>query len=445
MTTAPVEPSTSTGYLPGSSGYRRVMVAMFAAGLATFMLLYSTQALLPAFVDEFGVTPTQSTLTISLTTAALAVALLVAGPISEVVGRTRLIHLSLWASVVVALGAALAPNWGSLVALRVVAGFALAGLPAVATAYLREELHPRAAAGAVGLYIGGTAMGGMAGRLATAPINDIAGWRWALACVAVAALACAVVVALWLPASRNFVGTPRSPGRLAATTRAVLADRALVALYALGATSVGSLVAVLNALGFRLTADPWFLSLGVISLVYLVYPLGSVSSIVAGRFADRIDRREIIPVGLVLGLLGIALTAFGSLPLIISGVALLTIGFFCMHSLASGWVTVRAHALGASTGQAASFYLFTYYVGSSLFGNLGATAWSHGGWDGVALLAAALLLVSGAMIAVLRRTRPPAGYVGPGAVSPSAASAEPDQPRRGGNGTKTETRRTTSA
>src|SRR3546814_6625811 len=92
------------------------MLSMVAAGLATFVLLYSTQALLPAFVTEFSVTPTASTLAVSLTTAALAVALLVAGPLSEVVGRTRLIHLSLWASVVVAFACALAPSWETLVA-----------------------------------------------------------------------------------------------------------------------------------------------------------------------------------------------------------------------------------------------------------------------------------------------------------------------------------------
>ncbi|HEY9562220.1 MAG TPA: MFS transporter, partial [Nocardioides sp.] len=88
MSSETIRQATDPGHAPGSAGYRRVMLSMFAAGLATFVLLYSTQALLPAFVTEFSVTPTASTLTVSLTTAALAVALLVAGPLSEVVGRT---------------------------------------------------------------------------------------------------------------------------------------------------------------------------------------------------------------------------------------------------------------------------------------------------------------------------------------------------------------------
>ena len=84
--------------------------------------------------------------------------------------------------------------------------------------------------------------------------------------------------------------------------------------------------------------------------------------------------------------------------------AVLTVGFFCVHGLASGWVTARAHLAGVSTGQAAAFYLFAYYVGSSVFGNLGSTAWTVAGWPGVVALASGLLLTAAAMVGVLRRT-----------------------------------------
>lgn len=391
-------------YRPGTAGYRRVMVAMSAAGMATFVLLYDVQALLPELVTAFDVSPSHATLTLSLTTAALAVALLVAGPLSEVVGRTRLIHLSLWSSTAVAVGCALAPTWGSLVALRMLQGVTLAGLPAVATAYLREELHPSAHGRAFGLYIGGTALGGMAGRLVTAPVADIASWRWGLASAAGFALVSAALVAVLLPASRHFVSRPTDARTVVAMAGAALGDRALVALYVLGACAVGSLVAVLNALGFRLSVAPYDLSVGTISLVFLVYALGSVSSAVSGRVADRIGRRATIPAGCAVALAGVALTLSSALPFVVLGVAALTVGFFCVHGLASGWVTARAHLAGVSTGQAAAFYLFSYYVGSSVFGNLGSAAWSRAGWPGVVALATILLLTASAMVGVLRRT-----------------------------------------
>ena len=135
------------GHRPGTAAYRRVVGALFAAGVATFALLYSTQAILPELAAQFDVSTASSTLTVSLTTLGLGVALLVAGPASDVAGRTTFIHLSLTASAVVAVGCAFAPTWSTLLGLRLLAGIALAGLPAVATAYLREELHrPRTAA-----------------------------------------------------------------------------------------------------------------------------------------------------------------------------------------------------------------------------------------------------------------------------------------------------------
>jgi YNFM family putative membrane transporter len=403
-TTLAADRGTQAPHLPGSAGYRRTMVAMFAAGMATFVLLYDVQALLPELVTAYDVSPTHATLALSLTTSALAVSLLVAGPVSEVVGRTRLVHLALWSSALVALGCALAPTWEVLLGLRILQGVTLAGLPAVATAYLREELHPSVHGRAVGLYTGGTGLGGMASRLVTAPVADLAGWRWGLAAAAAFALVSAGLVAWLLPPSRHFVPRPANARAVLAMARAALRDRALLALYLLGACAVGALVAVLNALAFRLSAAPYDLSVGTISLVFLVYALGSVSSAVSGRVADRIGRRATIPVGCAIALAGVVLTLSGSLPFIVLGVAALTVGFFCVHGLASGWVTARAHLAGVSTGQAAAFYLFAYYVGSSVFGNLGSAAWSHTGWPGVVALAAALLLTASAMVVVLRRT-----------------------------------------
>src|SRR6478735_5133738 len=207
------------GHLPGSAGYRRVVAALFVAGMATFALLYSTQALLPELAADFGVSTAASTLTLSLTTLGLGLALLVAGPASELLGRTRLIHGSLAASAVVALGCAFAPTWSSVLVLRFAEGVALAGLPAVATAYLREELHVSTHARAAGLYIGGTALGGMTGRLLTGAVGELAGWRWALAASGLLALACAATVRVLLPPSAHFVPSP--PGLRQVLRRAV--------------------------------------------------------------------------------------------------------------------------------------------------------------------------------------------------------------------------------
>ncbi len=392
------------GYRVGEAGYRRIVVALFAAGLTTFALLYSTQALLPAFTGAFSVSAAESTLTVSLTTVALGVALLVAGPLSEVVGRTRLIHLSLATSAAVALACAVAPTWEALLGLRLLQGVTLAGLPAVATAYLREELHPSTHARAAGLYIGGTAIGGMTGRVLTGPIAELADWRWALAAVAAVGAVCAVVVRLLLPASRGFFPVPARVGSLAGMLRRALSDPGLLALYAIGACSFGAFVAVFNAVGFRLTSASFDLGLTAAGLIFLVYPLGTVGAIVAGRLADRFSRRAVVPVGCLVTVAGVLLTLPDTLPLLVLGLAVMTAGFFAVHGVASGWVPTRAHAGGVASGQAASLYLFAYYLGSSVFGSVTGQAWTVAAWPGVVLLASALLLVSELLALWLRRT-----------------------------------------
>lgn len=143
--------ATPTGYEPGESSYRRITVALFLAGLATFALLYAPQPLLPELADQFHITAAESTLSVSVTTLGLGIALLVAGPGTEILGRTPLMHASLLLSSLVGIACAFAPSWTLLLVLRGIQGLVLAGLPAVATAYLREEIHPRATARATGL------------------------------------------------------------------------------------------------------------------------------------------------------------------------------------------------------------------------------------------------------------------------------------------------------
>ncbi|MEO3937133.1 MFS transporter [Dermatophilaceae bacterium Soc4.6] len=395
--------STFDGHRPGSAPYRRLTLALFAAGLATFAALYSTQAVLPDLAHDFGLSPAASALSVSAATLGLGVALLVVGPVTERVGRTPLMHTSLAASSVAGVLCAIAPTWPLLLGLRVLQGVTLAGLSAVAMAYLREEVAPEAHGRASGLYIGGTALGGMVGRLLASGVGDVAGWRWALGAIAAFGVACTVVVRLLLPASSGFV--PAAPGRAAiwATTRHVLGDRALLLLYAFAALAMGGFVATYNTLGFRLAAPPYALSLGVAGLVFLSYALGSVSSTVAGGLADRFGRRAVLPVGVAVSLAGLTLTLAAPLWLVVVGVALETVGFFAAHGVASGWVAARAALGGGGTGQASSFYLFAYYLGSSVFGSVSGLAWSAGGWDLVVVVVGALFVLALGCGLALRR------------------------------------------
>ena len=127
-----------------------------------------------------------------------------------------------------------------------------------------------------------------------------------------------------------------------------------------------------------------------------------MSSILFGRLADRFGRRAVTPFACLIAIAGVLLTLVPNLVVLIVGMALLTAGFFAVHGVASGWVPVRAHAEGVSSGQAASLYLFTFYLGSSVFGSVAGWAWHTAAWPGVVTLSVALFAVAAALTLWLR-------------------------------------------
>ena len=378
-------PASDARLAKGTPAYRRLTLAMLFAGFSTFSLLYSVQPLLPLFAADYGLSAEAASLAVSLATGPLAIGILFAGILSDRVGRRPLMVAAMFAAGALTLAAALVPGWTALLGLRLLTGVALAGVPAVAMAYVAEEVDVASVGAAMGLYIAGSAIGGMGGRLVASLVADIADWRWALGSVGVAGLVMAEAFRRLAPPSRGFVAG--SGGSPLAGAAALFRDRALPLLYAEAFLLMGVFVTIYNYAGFRLLAPPYGLSQAAVGGVFLLYILGSVSSALFGSFAGTVGRRRVFWMPIVLLLAGIVATEAQALPLVILGIALVTVGFFGAHSIASAWVGRRAQA---NRGHGAAFYLFFYYLGSSVLGSAGGFAWTHAGWAGVALFCLAL-------------------------------------------------------
>lgn len=384
----------------GTPAYWRASLALLFAGYATFSLLYCVQPLLPAFSSAFGVSPAQSSLSLSVTTAALALAVFVAGFVSEGWSRHRLMTLSLTLSALLTLGVAIAPQWHQLLVLRALEGLALGGVPAVAMAYLAEEVHPDGLGLAMGLYVGGTAIGGMAGRVITGVVADLFSWRVAIGTIGVLGVLSTLAFRALLPASRHFVprrGLGFTHHRLALARQ--FARPSLPALFLMAFVLMGSFVTLYNYIGYRLLAPPYRLSQTAIGGIFVVYLTGVVASPWSGRMADTFGRGRVLTGGIVIMLIGLGLTMLQSIPAIAAGIACVTFGFFAGHAVASGWVGRLAKE---AKGQAAALYLLAYYLGSSIVGSYGGRFWTAHGWNGVAGLVGALLALGVAVSLWLR-------------------------------------------
>lgn len=388
---------------PGSAAYRRITLALFLAGFTTFSLLYCVQPLLPLFAAEFGIGAAGSALALSLATGCLAFAILCAGALSESLGRRGLMFGSMALAALLNLCAALAPGWPALLAARALEGLLLGGVPAVAMAYLAEEIHPGGLGRAMGQYVGGTAFGGMVGRVGVSLLSDAFGWRTALVVTSLAGLAAAVGFWYLLPPSRHFVR--RRGVRLAEhlqAWRGHLHHPALPLLFGMGFLLMGVFVAVYNYAGFRLMRAPFALSQSAIGLIFCAYLFGILASTSAGQLSDRFGRAPALLAGIALAAVGVLLSLSDELATVIAGVVVLTIGFFIAHSVSSAWVGALG---GSKKGHAASLYLLAYYLGSSTLGAMGGWCWDHGGWPGLSAYALTLLLIAlGAALLLHRRT-----------------------------------------
>ncbi|ADG97149.1 major facilitator superfamily MFS_1 [Segniliparus rotundus DSM 44985] len=384
----------------GSAGYRGVTLALFAAGLTTFMSMYATQALLPALSRSFRVTPATAALSVSLTTGFLALALIPAGVLSERFGRTRVMAASAALSSAIGLLLPLSPTMGVLLCGRALQGVALAGVPAVAMAYLAEEVHSGSLSRAMGRYVAGTSLGGLAGRIIPSCALDVVSWRIAMETASAAALVLTVLFIRSLPPSRFFRPAPLGLAALFRSLGGHLRDPSLGCLFALGFLLMGGFVTVYNYLGYRLTSAPFCLSETVVGLVFVLYLAGTFASAQAGRLADRVGRAKTLAWAAVVTAAGLAITLPDSLWAVLLGMLLFTAGFFAAHSTASGWVSRIATQNRAG---ASSLYLFAYYMGSALAGGFGGFAYSRFGWDGVAGFVGVFLVVGFALIFCLTR------------------------------------------
>ncbi len=378
--------------------------ALFAAGIATFAQLYSPQAALPQIARDLQIDPARAAVVISASTIGLAAGVIPWSVVADRLGRVRAMSVAISAATVCGLLVPFAPTFGLLLSGRVLEGLLVGGVPAVAIAYLSEEVEAVSTSRAAGTYVAGTTVGGLAGRIVAGTVADVVGWRAGVLAVAVVCAVAAVLFVRLAPVPRGFrPDNARVDLRetLARRVRANLRSRRQLAIYAQGFLLMGGFVALYNYLGFRLAAPPFSLAPALISLLFLAYLAGTWSSAKAGAIAATRGRLPVLVVATALMTVGVLTTLVDVLAAVLVGTVVATVGFFAAHAVASGWVGGDAPA---GRAQASSLYNLFYYAGSSLFGWLGGVFFVAHGWSGTAAMIVTLALFSMAVAALVLRS-----------------------------------------
>ncbi|MGC5583439.1 MFS transporter [Ornithinimicrobium sp. W1665] len=380
------------GHARGSTAYRRLLAALVLAGVATFAQLYSPQGVLPQIATDLGTTADRAALAVSAATLGLALAVVPWSFVGDRYGRLRAMVAAVVGATVLGLASAWAPTFELVLLMRLLEGAFLGGVPALAMAYLNDEVDARSAAVAAGWFVGGTTVGGLIGRLVATPVADLTSWRMGMTTVSAMAAVAAVGFVLLAPRERRFVRV-RGETFLDRTRRVLtnLQDRALLGLYLVAFLLMGGFVAVYNYLAFRLVAAPYLLPAWAVGLVFLAYLAGTVSAPRAGALAARHGRYAVLVASVLVMLAGLLVTLGGPLWLVLLGLLVMTAGFFGAHSVASGWAGARAVTARA---QSTGLYNLSYYGGSSLLGWAGGLAFEARGWTGVVGFVAVSVVLS---------------------------------------------------
>jgi MFS transporter, YNFM family, putative membrane transport protein len=374
------------------------LVTLFLAPAFIFANMYTTQAILPVLSLDFHISAPTAGLTVSLLVLAVAFGSLIYGPLSDRVGRKKVMVGTSFLVIIPSILCGFAPNFTVLVILRTLQGLLMPGLTSVAIPYVNEEFEGKGRGLAMGIYVCGLTLGGLFARVGSAALTGFFDWRIAMEAFALPSLIAALIMWKFLPETR--INTYRETGttiqrgsffrQLVHDMSLHLHNRRLVGAFIIGFTLFFGFIGTFTYLPYYLTGPTFRLPTIALSLVYLLW-LAGVFAPLAGSIAGRIGARRAIAFSMGLAAIGLLITLIPLLPAVIFGLGLLATGMFSTVPAINLYLGEQA---AKARGTAASMYLSLYYLGGSFGAVLPGFALLWAGWSGVALLCLGMVLIA---------------------------------------------------
>ncbi len=233
----------------------------------------------PALVDDFGVGPATVQATLTAYTVGLAVGQLLAGPLSDSLGRRRPLLVGLIVFALAGAGAAVAPTIEAVIVLRLVQGLGAAAGIVIARAIVRDVCSGAAMNRLFSLLLLVNGLAPIIGPVVGGQILRVTTWRGTFVALSATGLVLLVLIVVTfsetLPPDRRIRGGPRAT---VAAFRILLTDVRFVGLALTSALPFASL--------FAYIAGSTFVLQQVFGLspqqFALVFGLNSLGTLIAG-------------------------------------------------------------------------------------------------------------------------------------------------------------------
>lgn len=357
----------------------RLSKAEFVCLVASLMALnaFAIDIMLPAMstiASDFNVTATNDIqLIVIIYMIGFATSQLVFGPLSDALGRRRLLGWILIGYMVCAVGCALTVNLTSLLIMRFLLGIASGGTRVIAISVVRDLFEGRGMASLMSLVLTIFLIVPILAPSVGQIILWFGSWRMIFGMLAAAGLGMFVWTRLRLPETLPVERRSQwNPDTILATYKKVLSDRIVIG-YALA----GGLVFA-TVIGFISSSEQIFrdvFSSGDRFALFFAVIAGSMgvgtlinSNIVARVGMRRLSHAAVIGMTIVMALLWGLTLAFGQHLLVFLG--LFAAAFFCVGFIAGNFNAIAMEPLGKIAGTGSAVLGFSTTLTSAVIGGL---------------------------------------------------------------------------
>jgi MFS transporter, YNFM family, putative membrane transport protein len=369
----------------------RILTSMILGAFIIYSSLYWVQPLIMLFSERFNQSPASASLVLSITTIALAFALLLAPFISNNLGRKNTMVLSLLLTSLFNMFSMAIDHFYWLLFMRFLIGVCISGFLASVITYLKEEVERERFGKVVGIYVAGTALGGVLARIMSSLLVEHSDLHTVGAIIGGATLIASLLFWIMLPQSTNFLKRPYTLIHLKNGFITSFLDNKIRSIYISCFFTIGIYTSVLNYISYPLTEPPLSLNQTVIGILYLVILSGVVGSLIFGRLLDKFFDISLYRVALLIMATGAVLTSTNILWLVITGLTIFAFGIFASNTIASNWIANKAPSTHKT--EANSLYSIFYYLGSSIVGWLSGYLFLFFGWSIFIFVVSGLLVL----------------------------------------------------
>ena len=402
-------PNPPTNHVPSSDMSTNqatllVKLTIGVIGAFAFLQVYSIQAILPVLMQAFHANETQVGMTVGATVLSIAIMSPFMGMLSDAIGRKNLILASIVFMAIPTAMVGLSQSLTSVIGWRFLQGLAVPGITVVTLAYVGEEFAGKGMAKLMSFYVSGTVLGGFLGRFILGHLEAIIGWRQGFLVMGAMTFLGALWVWWQLPKSKHFVANPNFVSALA-MLRNHVTNRYVVTACLLGMCVLFSLVGCFTYINLHLADTPYSLSSAGLANIFAVYLLGVVVTPIASNLIAKYGAARIVRLAVVISMLGVILTNFTPLWMVIVGLAVMSTGVFITQS-----ATITYIAVNVIEGRslASGLYYMCYYIGGTIGAWLCGLAYSKGKWQAtvLVLLTVQVLALSIAIFGMVKKKLP---------------------------------------